>query len=546
MGKSARDQFGDPRLVNGEIAPVPSAHRQLRARRLALVWAGVVVGPLTYAFAAAAINLSVVAALGALSGALLIAVGVAWVLTRTPLRYAVGFVVSARVAFGPRGALFLLILRWSLGVIWAALWAFQLGDWLRRYAIAALNSMLPQVGEWLTLSMPGEGGIAYATWAFAAGLLLAAWLVARAGIARTLRWLGAGLVVAAVSALALVVFAGIRSQGFGEWLQRAPPLGAGQVLWAVSLAALQLLPILICCPDWARFRRPDRRMKHPAARLAPMWMLPSALFFAFAGALLASAAHSIQGSFYAAPIADAGVFGGLSGGALGLLMAVAMWFAAVPLVGVYSPALALAGVYPKFWGFRRAVTTTAAASAFLALPVLGYVSALGIDGNTLMYLLAAPTAVLVSDELLVRRGNILLEEAYLLPSAYGSVLGVTFSSWLAVFSGWVWLPEIWRPFVGVVRRFSSAGGEVLATPVAEPIGVLGGALVAGLVYAALAPAERRAAAALKRDKGRRRSAGPELLNPKDDRVADATDGRFDYGPGVNKKKHRTFDDIDGS
>ncbi|MEZ4269907.1 MAG: cytosine permease [Myxococcota bacterium] len=110
------EEFGSAGLISPELKPVPerqhpslkiSPSSQALRQRLTLY-------PLTAQY----VGLSRWAVLAGTAAAMFVCVGLAWVYTRTASRYGVGFTIVCRAAFGPRGAVVVVSMRWLAAVIW--------------------------------------------------------------------------------------------------------------------------------------------------------------------------------------------------------------------------------------------------------------------------------------------------------------------------------------------------------------------------------------------------------------------------------------------
>jgi len=486
------EYFGDPELVSDDLAPLSGGKRNLVGKQLAILFAATVVAPVSYGFAVVHGKLGLLGALLAFGGAVVVVTVAAWLLTPSAVRYGIGFVLLCRAALGPRGALLLQALRWGLGVLLVSLWALDSASWLRKLLVVfAETNQVDLVLPWLTYRVDGLE-VAPATWLAAAMLLLLAYGVARQPLPSIASWaLGSGL-LALLLGCGLVVFAGIQSKGFGAWIEREPPLAPLPLLVAGSGAALLLWPALVSAADWVRFCPGEG-----AGRLVrPLWsavaMLPAALLQLFFGALIASASLVVRGSMDGHPIPDAVAYGGMAAGGGAVLLSVALFALAAPLVGFYSPGQALAGMAPQRLSFSWALAVTLVVS-LLAVPLLGQLdpSQLGIERWLL--LLAAPSAVLLADALVVRRGRMVLEELYRRSSDYGPLFGVSAAGVLALATGWLFHPTVWRWLLAEPLDWpldAAAGVGVSGDEVA--VTVLG-MVVAAATYLLLAILERRLA-----------------------------------------------------
>ena len=143
--------------------------------------------------------------------------------------------------------------------------------------------------------------MAGATWLLAGLFIASAWPVARRGMSGVRRWIVLGSGTALIAGCGLVVYAGIRSKGFGPWMQRQPVWDFAIFGEVVLAGALLTLPAIISSPDWVRFRDSESTQQRVLARLSPLVMVPVAVVLAFVGALLGSASLTVLGVVSAAP-----------------------------------------------------------------------------------------------------------------------------------------------------------------------------------------------------------------------------------------------------
>ena len=500
-------EFGDPRLVNVELVPVPQEQRRLRFSDLAILWASLGVGPSTYACACGAISWREALAALALAALATSLLGVA--LSLTACRYGVGFVALCRAALGARGALLAVLLRWLVGVGLLAGWSADIGSWLSRL-VPVMFPSVAILGEIWT-----QRGIA---WLGAAALLFVGWWVARGGLSRIRFSSSGGLVLAVCVGFGLVVWAGIASRGFGPWIQRASSVTLGSVGRAVPLTLVPLLVGLVACADWERFRvfrgkgRADWQTR--LAVLAPLALVPVAVAVAFVGVLLGSASDAVRGSLQGAPIPDAAGFGGIGASLGAALFGGLLWLIAAPLVGFYSSGLAASGLWPRKVGYLGGLNVTLGAG-LVAVPIMGLLPAGNRVVEVLAAALAAVVGVLVVDELVVRRGRVLLEALFLVSRRYGPWLGVSGGAVVALVVGWSLRPDV---LLWLMPRSAAEANAVgpLATVLgwgAPTLGVLGGGLVAAAVYVILGPLERFAVGqARKLVTGRAAGPAPTLMD----------------------------------
>jgi NCS1 family nucleobase:cation symporter-1 len=471
------DRFGDPGLVNIELTPVAVDQRILGYERLAPLWAAVAMGPALYAAGSGRLPLlpsMLAVALGALG------VGLAGILlVRSAGRYGIGYAVVCRAAFGSRGALLPIALRWLIGVLWLAVWAGAIGRDAIALLLRALRLSLSRVETEM------------AVWGVAAAFVLLAWVVARGGMSRIVAFATAGLGAGAVLAFGLVVWGGIASEGFGT-IGRQAPWRVTDLLGVAGMVVLAMLPAVLSAADWGRFRRGGIAGPPGSARLldglVPVVAAPIAVSLAFAGALLTSATQALQMRARVAPIPDALAFGGSGAATLALLFGLALWLAATPLVGLYSPALAASGMMPRRIGYRRGLLITVVA-AIVLVPALYVLGDYARSMVSLTYVAGPLLGVLGCDELIVRRGRAVLDELFQHSREHGPIIGLSISALLAVAAGSMLHPAILTRIRPAAERL---GGPVArALEIAPPLlAVFGGALIAGACYLLLSLVER--------------------------------------------------------
>jgi len=544
MGEERSDSFGDRQLVNIELAPIAVSQRILGWRQLAPMWAVIGMSPGIYSFACS--KLPVAPALLALAVGLgataLLGVALSW----SAARFGIGFTPLCRAAFGARGAALPILLRWLVGVVWLGLWASHLGSSM--VAVAATMRGTPAFLHTQT----GQDAVG---WGIGGVLILAAWLVARGGMSRV-SWVAMASVLSVILvSFALVVYAGITSKGFGTWVGRSVVWSVPDLFGAVARVIGLTLPALIACSDWERFRR-GRDASTPAIRrslldtLSPASIVPVGVALGFVGALLASASHAVCGQAAGGPIADAVGFGEVPGGVAAVVLVGCMWLGAAPLVGMYSSGLAACGLAPRRFSYHVGLVVTAL-GALAIVPVARAVADLGIEASVVLLVLAAPFGVLLVDELVVRRGRVLLEELYLFSRDYGPVGGVTLSAILALAIGWLLHPELLPRLLAHAPASLHQLSAFLGRVQPNVLALAGAALAAGAVYVLLAPLERLVLAGRrrpatgakpeqqgkkrkrkgKRKKGKKKPAHMELSD-----TAGLTDPHFVAGEGGSGRK----------
>jgi cytosine/uracil/thiamine/allantoin permease len=286
--------------------------------------------------------------------------------------------------------------------------------------------------------------------------------------------------------------------------------------------ALALLPLALSSADLWRFARPT--IKRAGKFTLTLSLAPVLFLWGALGALLSSAAQTKGGEIVFHPISDAVGFGGQPAAALAGLLTLLAWGWAMPFVGFYSASLALAALPGWTMSYRRA------SKVLLALALGGggllvWQPTLSGHLNALLALGGAPLGVLVIDEVVVRRGRLLLEDAYIYDSQYGSVFGVSFAGAISLLLGWSLHPWFWQ------NRASGELGAALRAAVrmlfgdphsVHPIAAAAmGFGIAAVVYVLLAPIERVFSRWLRKRRKRRAA-------PRSKRFADArTDPHFD-------------------
>ncbi len=502
------DTFGEASLTPPELLPVEAQHRRLGARQLFPLWSAGALVPPVYAFMLERSG-GREALLAVLFGAVL-AVAVAMGLARGAKRYGLSSVPLARAALGCRGAHLWALVRILAALLFGALWLGELGRWMASLCVVASGVS--------ALALPvGRGGPMLVALLLAALAAIAGGVLARRGIDAISRGAATAAAVVFVLGVALVVFAGISSHGFGPLVAQRTRFHLGALLEDTLAAASILLLWATAASDWLRWRKPRAREARGGSwveRVIPLGVVVAAPLCAGMGYLLASASLGLRGSFDAQAIPDAAGFGGLAAGGLGCLFALALWLAAGPLVVLWSPAVGLVSLWPRL-SVRRAV-------AFLTVALVAasfgshWLRAL-LDYEQVGLLLAGGVGVLLADELLRRRGQVLLEELYLYSSTYGPAGGVSLAAVVALLLGWLVHPFVWAllsPFLlgradGVVSFVDSVHargcGLLLACGGAAGVYLVVRPVEGGLarIFGALLPSRLRSSPA-----GRRR---PQLL-----------------------------------
>ncbi len=471
--------FGDPALVNRDLVPVEATRRWLMPSDRLVLWAAVGAGPVSYA---AALGGERRQALVPLVLALILTLLLGLALSRSSSRFGAGAVLGMRAAFGPRGARLPLLVRAAIGVLLTASWALMLGTWTGRLVARSVPEEPWFASPW---------GLRSVAWGVALVLFGLGALLAAGDLPRLRRGLDGLLMLGLCAGFGLVVWAGITSQGFGPLSVEAPMLWARGLELFAGLMPVGLV-IALSAPDWERLTcgrdQPQRFGFQLAGILAP-WGAPlMAVVTALVGGLLAAASGVVRGSADGHAIPDAAGFGGLAIGWAGVGFSALLWLLPGSLVGLYSPALALVAALPKQFSRRRALLAWVG-FAVVAVPLLDLLAA-GPYVASWLLLLAPVVGVLLADEWLLRRGQLVLDEIYTAGNTYGPVFGVRLAAYLAWGLGAVCHPQL----LGValmqllVTKFHWVGIS------APEVALLGGVILAALGYGVLAPIEGRLAA----------------------------------------------------
>ena len=407
--------------------------------------------------------------------------GLALLSSASAARYRVGATVQHRAAWGPRGARWIAGLRWGVTVIWSAAWASQLGDWLARLALMGVGRR--QMG-W---RLPGDGGIALITWTAASFLLLVAWLIAEGGVRRCRRSGWAVLVVGSLATSALVVFGVVRLPLFTGWLQElAVAFSTGQTLRQLVYVTAWSLPGLLAVPEWERLRGRVAGRRLGGAMLPAVAMLAATGLVALGGAF-AWASELMRGRMDGHPIADAAGFAGLGGGMVAALLVTCVFWLAVPVIGLYAGARALVEIWPQRLRYEAAAAVTATAT-FVAVPLTGYLAAHDIQLESVLFVLFPIAGVVICDEVIRRRGELVLEELYRYSRQYGPTWGYSAAGMVALMSGWCLHPDVvihaldQLPLAATATKWMSSDGLLVT---AAPLS----AVIAGATFVVLRPAE---------------------------------------------------------
>ncbi|OGR10275.1 MAG: hypothetical protein A2341_07440 [Deltaproteobacteria bacterium RIFOXYB12_FULL_58_9] len=509
-GHTPGTHFGDVKLVNIELMPILDQQRLLDWQRALWLWIPIAASPGVYSFACGKLPLapSLLAVAMGLSAAAVLAI----VISRSAARFGVGFVSLCRSPWGARGASIVATVRWCVGVIWMAAWASEIGTstgWLVVRGCPGVESLRGIVGSHII------------PWLVAGSVVVSAWWVARGGLSRVGASARLGVTAVVVGLFALVVMGGMASKGFGPWLRRDASWGSSDVAAAAAVALLFSLVGLVACGDWERFRQqPGGRNKLTVLRkaagiAAPLAMVVFGVLVAFSGALLASAAQTTGGDVSRGLVNHVATFGGNGLAVAAGLVAVALWISVAPLVGVYSSAMAVCGVRPRQFTYRRAALLTVVATLAL-VPLWRLIEDAGVTIVDVATLLAPPLGVLVVDELLVRRGRVLLDDLFTFSRFYGPLFGFGVAGTFALVAGWLFHPRVvewagWR-FDGDLHDF--VGNPLSGMAVAALVFMVLGSLERVLVWQWLHRAK----------KVRRRAPEPSILA--DVSTAGVTDPRY--------------------
>lgn len=446
------DRFGDPGLVRPEILPTEETVRGMGPRENAVLAAaaGLVSG--AYTLGAGLTSPRQAFVLAACSGAVLGLLVSAT--SRTATRYGIGLGPLARAALGSRGAIVLLWVAWAAMVSWGGAALSGLVRWLVPLVLATWHALGFAGGSPSALLRLGVGvgllaGLAALSYRAARGgpVLL------RVGAARSL-----SLVVAACAGV--LVVGAIGSGGFPtpERETALPWTGAIAVLWSAVVAGLC---VPLAGPEWGRLTKRDSQFSRGLGSVA-LWIAVVALtsgLLAAVAALVSRAALAVQGRATGGLVVDAALSAGLLGGWLAALAAVGMLAAVLPWLAVFAPAQALMAALPTRMAGGRAVGVTAVA-VWLSGVAWSMPELAGIPSAIAGWFALPCVVLLVADDLVVRRGRVVLEELYLHSTVYGPKGGVRGGSLAALALGIAMLPPL-------------GGGVVLRGLGAEPDGILG-------------------------------------------------------------------------
>jgi len=454
---------------------------------LIALWVSLALTLPTYGFAVGA--MPPMPLMVALCATLAVATVFVTVISRTSARYGVGLVPLLRAAFGPVGALVPAVLRSAAGVSFSALWAWQLGRWIVALLVAATGWPL------FALEVPGTSS-SVLVWTLSILILFGAYMIATLGTKGAERVSGVIELGALALALGLVVFAGIASKGFGPWIHRIAPWQQSDLVNTGTLWLAVSMPVLLSAPEWARFAPQPyfsprvRSAGKSGVGLTPWMIVPAGLALAFVGTLIAAASFVGRSRIDASVIPDSAGFGGLAAASVAALLAIGLFLVVAPMAGLYAPAVALSSLAPRALRFSRSLACVTGLAMLLGPVVIFCEDSVHLTTG-LALALGPPVAVLLVDEVFVRRGRLLLEEVFLMQSQYSTVAGVTFSSLLAVLAGWSLHPLVFpwlalnvsSPLMDLVARLLHSDPNLL--------GWLFGVAVAAGIYLIAAPIERR-------------------------------------------------------
>ncbi len=501
------EAFGDPRFTSVDLLPTPDSERSLDSRPAFALWSAVVLHPVVTDLSVAKGTLELRTILPVLTGTALVSL-MGFALLRTPQRYGLGFVATARAAFGVRGTYLVALARWLATVLWSGAWVGYVADWSTRLLLATLERFADE--RLYTLATLWRDALAIAVGAIFVSLAV---IASTSPVADQARRAPRRVMLAVILAGVLVGLAAFR-------LGTLPVPSFGRRGWALEqwgteslTIALATLPPLMAFTEWARLRvrggidaETGRRLGRRKRASAPFILIPVAAVFASLGAVIHAAAAQTSGAAPRGLVASASGFGGALGGGAAVLLGLLLFFSLVPFVGIDAPLRSLVSIAPRYAASLRWFTGVAIL-ATAPLVRLFAPSTLMVAAGVILVPIAA---VLMVDDGIVRRGRVQLEELYQAPSRYGPLFGVGVAGLLASAAGWLvslghWDGLAWQGFYGDIRSFvngfSYGGGSSVV-------------LLAGTVSAVLFGVVRVVEGYLPMIPGRRlRGPGPERIEP---------------------------------
>lgn len=404
----------DPGLINDDIKPTTPDERHWSVGNMASLWVGMVVCVPTYMLASSMIQQGMSwgqAVMTVLLGNLIVLLPM--VLNGHPgTKYGVPFPVLARASFGIHGAHIPSILRALVACGW-----FGIQTWFGGFAIYQLLNVLTD--NWLVgpdIAVLGINGGEL-------GCFLAFWAIQVAIIyfgvesIRILETLAAPFLI--LMGLALLVWAYVQADGFGEMLKKPSDFAAGgpkegQFLsvFFPSLTAMVgfWATLSLNIPDFTRYAKSQRDQIAGQALGLPTTMT----LFAFISVAVTSATVVIFGE----PIWDPTILVGKMGG--GFAVVISLFALSVATLStniaanVVSPANAMINLAPSRISFQIGGYVTAglglvimpwklieSTGGYIFTWLIGYSALLGPIGG-----------ILIADYFLLRRTELNLEDLY--------------------------------------------------------------------------------------------------------------------------------------
>lgn len=402
----------DPRLYNPDLAPTEPARRTWSAKHFAALWVGMAVCIPTYMLAGGLLDLGMSAGQALLTIALgNLIVLVPMVLNAHPgTKYGIPFPVLARASFGVYGSNVPALLRALVACGWFGIQTWIGGDALHQLAIEldlTWVNVPPFLPSWLGVSVEE---LFY---------FLVFWLVNVFFIwhgTESIKWLETlAAPFLLVVGLALLVWAYVRADGFGEMLSKPSAFGSTSELLGAFFPGLTAMvgfwaTLSLNISDFSRFARSQRDQILGQAAGLPTTMI----LYSFIGVAVTSASARIFGRTIDHPVDLIIAIGGTAVIAFSMLALSVATLTTNIAANVVSPANDFSNLAPRHIGFRTGGFITAVVG-ILILPwklietsqgyiyvwLSGYSALLGPIGG-----------ILIADYFLVRRRRLVVEDLY--------------------------------------------------------------------------------------------------------------------------------------
>ncbi len=434
----------DPTLINPDLAPVPADQRTWTWWHIASLWIGMAICIPTYTLASSLVERGwswQAAVASVILGNFVVLIPMV-LNSHAGTKYGIPFPVLARSAFGVRGANVPAILRAIVACGW-----FGIQTWIGGWAIYKLLEVLwPAIASvprvlpaWVGLGT-GEAVCFLFFWA------INVWIVLRGMDSIKLLETWGSPFLLAIGA-ALLVWAYVRSGGWGPMLTNAPAPAAGPgtsggatggttagMIGAGLTSAVAFWGTMaLSIPDFSRFARSQRDQVVGQAVGLPLTMA----MFAFIGAVVTNATVVIFGTRISDPVALLARVGGPFVVVLSMLGLSIATLTTNIAANVVAPANDFSNIAPHRIRFKTGALITAGigilmmpwrlyndAAAYIFAWLIGY----GV-------LLGPIAGIMIVDYFLVRRRDLNLEALYRRGGEYEYSHGVNWVAMLALALG---------------------------------------------------------------------------------------------------------------